>query len=499
MTGPSSWLTLLEPCRFSIRRRLTRSLFILFVVARIVDGAELPTPEEIVAQAGMACEALIGAANSRRQPGLQERFDQELRQRAWLRLALARVNLGDFDGAVEALNRVNSDPRFSQMSVHAMRTELTGIVPRWPENLPRRMKETQKAVLVGILGKQGRFEAALEMARDIADEQIRAQLTAQTLLARSRSLEKSDRNAALKDQLQVMELASSIRDPQSVREMQYEVCRGQIRLGPPELARILIRVFTEKLKEAEQKAPRADTVQEWLRFGELCLLTDDHPSAKECFEHARQRFATTNPGKEWDQSLPRHLTLHYRCRAYREADRLALIPDVLDEWERAFSKLTDPKDKSFVAPFLVSNEIQADRVDHASTMIQALDDPIKAIVVQQAADEIQRSASAAQKTAFANYLKTRLAEPDELRQEMLTLAAELFDSADDKESADRSISEAMESSERKKDYRPLIAGWLAEHGRFGKAYDLIGTIDDPKQRAQALAELAYEMTTPRKP
>src|SRR5260221_4838890 len=98
MTGRLSWLTFLEPYRFAIRRRLTWSMTILFVVARIVDGAELPTPEEIVAQAGKACEALLAATSSGRQPGLQERFERDLRQRAWVRLASARVHLGDFDG-----------------------------------------------------------------------------------------------------------------------------------------------------------------------------------------------------------------------------------------------------------------------------------------------------------------------------------------------------------------------------------------------------------------
>ncbi|HEY2147196.1 MAG TPA: hypothetical protein VGH32_04620 [Pirellulales bacterium] len=233
-----------------------------------------------------------------------------MRQRALVRLASARVHVGDFDGAIEALNRVNSDAGFSQISVQAMRTELTGMVPPWPAELPPQLKETQKSVLADILRKHGRFEAALEMAQDIGDEQVRAQSTAQTLL----------------------------------------------------------------------------------------------------------------------------------------------------------------------------------------------DIGMRGMVVQQAADDIQKSASSAQKKTFANFVKTLLRERDELHLSMLVVAAELFNSAADKDSADASIEEAMSiSAERKKDYRPFIAGWLAENGRFGKAYDLINALDDPKQKAQALSELAFQMTKPAKP
>jgi hypothetical protein len=475
-------------------------MLVLLVVTRIAAGAELPTPEAIVAEAGKACESLTAPAESGRKPGFQERFDRDLRQRAWMRLALARVNLGDFDGAIEALNRINSDPRFSRISVQAMRTELTGVVPPWPDDLPRRIKELQKATLADILRKRGKFDAALEMAGEIADAQIRARLAAQTVLDRSRSLEKSDPTAALKDQVEVTELANSINDAQTVRQLHYEVCRGQIRIGPPELARILIQVFTEKMKEFEQQSPRAETVQEWLRYGELYLLTSDDANAEKCFEHARQQLARRKPGMEWKQSLPYQLMLHYRCRAYRQTGRSALIAEVLAEWEQAFANLAEPKDQSFVAPFLISREIEGDRLDQASAVIDALDEPAKSSAVESVVEEIAGPASAAQKSGFAHYVKTRLAQRDDYRLLMLTLAAELFDSAGDKNAADRSIEEAVEfSTARKRDYLPLLAGWFAEHGRFERAYNLIGALDDPKEKAQALAELAYQMSKPAKP
>src|SRR5262245_18552362 len=90
-------------------RCVCRLFVALLLFGRCADGDELPTPEQIVAQAGKACESLKPAGKAGRPATIQERLEHELRQRAWQRLALARVNLGDFDGAVEALNQVNSD------------------------------------------------------------------------------------------------------------------------------------------------------------------------------------------------------------------------------------------------------------------------------------------------------------------------------------------------------------------------------------------------------
>jgi tetratricopeptide (TPR) repeat protein len=483
---------------FGMGLALSRSILVFLVVGSVSHAAELPTPEQIVAQAGKACDSSYPSAESGRLRGLQDRLERGLRDRAWQKLASARARLGDFDGAAEALNHLNADPRFSEVAVQAMRTELTGIVAPWPENLPRKLKETQKSVLADILRKQGRFEPALEIAHDIADDQSRAWSTAQIYLTRARSLEETDRITTLKDQNQALELANTIRDANHVREIQNEVCRGQIRIGPPEAARILFEVFTFKLKEAEQATARSALVQEWLRFGEFYLLTRDDAGAEQCFKHARDLFATTSRGKTWKESLPHQLALHYRCRAYRETGRLTLIPDVLAEWERAFSKLTDPKDVAFVAPFLIRHQIEADRFDEASTTIQALDVPTTGSVIQQAAEEIQKSASPAQKKTFAAFVKTLLPEPEEMHLSMLVVAAELLDSAGDRESADASIDEAQKiADERKKEYRSFIAGWLAENGRFEKAYRLIEAIDDPKQQAQALSELAFQITRPK--
>ena len=330
----------------------SRSFVVWFLIGGLAAGGELPTPEEIVAQAGKACAALNAAAEAGRPPGVQEKLERGLRQRTWQRLALARVNLGDFDGAVDALNQVNSDSRFSQIAVQAMRTELTGVVPPWPEDLPPRLKETQKQVLADILRKQDKFEAALKMAGDIADQQIRARAIAQTLLARSQSLEQTDRTGALHDQLEVMKLASSIRDAHLVLSFQYQVCRGQIRIGPA-AARPTIEAAALGLKGAEEKTARPNMIQEWARIGELYLLAGDEQSADKSFEHAQEMFEKSFPGKAWEASLPHQLTLNYRCQAYRDSKRPAAIPDVLDEWERAFSKLTDPKDVAFVAPYLI--------------------------------------------------------------------------------------------------------------------------------------------------
>ncbi|MBI3862856.1 MAG: hypothetical protein HY290_13280 [Planctomycetia bacterium] len=483
-----------------VLQRACWSFIALLLFGRCADGAELPTPEQIVAQAGKACESLKPAVKAGRQATIQERLESGLRQRAWQRLALARVNLGDFEGAVEALNQVNSDPRFSRISVQAMRTELTGIVPPWPDDLPTRLKETQKSVLADILRKQSRFDAALEMARDMTDERTRSLSTAQAYLARSRSLEKTDRLGALKDQVDATEAVKSIRDAPTYFKIYGEICRGQIRLGPPEVARIMIEAVSSKLKEAEGSSARADVIQEWARIGELFLLAGDDQGADRCFAHARELYGKTNPRKAWDESLPHQLTLHYRCHAYRENNQLASIPAVLAEWERAFSKLTDPEDIAFAAPYFIRHEIQSDRFDQASTVIQALEAGTQGIVVQKTAEDLKRGASSAQKARFARFVKGLHGENVDLHLPMLIVAAELFDSAGDSESADALIDEATAiSRERKKDYRALIAGWLAENGRFQKCYDLIQPLDDPKQRAQALAELAFQMTSPKKP
>lgn len=482
----------------AICRLVLRSFLVALVFVSVVQAAELPTPEEIVAQAGKACAALNAGKEKSRQAGARERFERELRQRAWMRLALARVHLGDFDGAVEALNRVNSDPRFSQISVQAMRTELSGVVPPWPADLPPKLKETQKSVLAEILAKQGRFDAALEMAGELADEQARARSTAQALLARARSTEKTDHLASLKDQVRVTELANTIRDPHEVFGLFLEVCRGQIRIGPPQAARITIQAMAFKLQETEKESVRTDTVKEWMAFGELYLLVDDNQGAEQCFERVRKIFAKASPGQAWNGSLAHQLTLRYRCQAHRETRKLAQISNVLVEWEQAFAKLTDPSDMMSVAPYLISQEIQSDRFDEAATIIKALETSIRGIVVQAAADEIQRTASAMQKKRFAGFLKT-LKENEVLQLSMLVVAAELFESAGDPESADASIVAALAiSTELQKDYHSMIVGWLAENGRFARAYDLISSLDDPNDRAQALSELAYQMTKPRK-
>jgi tetratricopeptide (TPR) repeat protein len=484
----------------------SRSLVVGLLIGRLAAGAELPAPEEVVAQAGKACDALNAAGEPDRLPGAQEKLERGLRQRAWQRLALARVNLGDFDGAVEALNHVNTDPRFSEASVQAMRTELTGDVAPWPEDLPPRLKETQKQVLADILRKQDKFEAALKMAADIADQQIRARATAQTLLARSQALERTDRTGALQDQLEVMKLASSIRDVHLVLSFQYQVCRGQIRIGPPGAARPTIEAVAHSLKGAEEKTARPNTIQEWARIGELYLLVDDQQSADKCFEHAQEMFEKSFPGKAWEESLPHQLTLNYRCQAYRNSERPAAITGVLDEWERAFSYLTDPKDVAFVAPYLIRHEIQADRFHRASAIIDGLEGPGKQTppgvlaVVQQAANEIVQSSTADQMKTFAEYVKTLLREQEVLHLPIQIVAAELFDRAGDRKSADASLDEALKiSSKRNKSFHAMLAGWLAENGRFEKAYDLISAMDVPQQRAQALCELAFHITKPRKP
>ena len=100
---------------------------------------------------------------------------------------------------------------------------------------------------------------------------------------------------------------------------------------------------------------------------------------------------------------------------------------------------------------------------------------------------------------FADYVKTLSREQDVLHLPIQIVAAELFDRAGDRQSADASIDEALNiSSKRNKSFHATLAGWLAENGRFERSYDLINTMDDPKQRAQALCELAFHVTKPRK-
>jgi hypothetical protein len=359
--------------------------------------------------------------------------------------------------------------------------------------------EKQKQVLTDLLKDHGKFDAALEMAEDIGNDRVRAWLIAQTLLARSRTLEKSDRVAALKDQLEAMELANSIRDEVKVLSIHYDVGLGQIRMGPVEAARLTIQASIESLKESEQSLPLQIVVQEWLHFGKLCLLADDDRNAEECFDRARQIYVARFRGKDWDYSAPNQVLMRYRYEAHRENKRPESITELMADWEQAFAGMTVAKEISFAAPYLISAQVQTDRIDQAAAVIQSLDEPSQELAIQKAADQIRNSASAAQKKWFANYVKTRQTEDPQRHLTMLVVAAELFQSADDKPSTDALIGEILAiSASLNIEYHSMIADWLSANGRFKQAYDVIGGMENSKPQAQTLAELAYQMTKPKR-
>jgi len=385
------------------------------------------------------------------------------------------------------------------MSVQQMRVELTGIVPPWPEDLTATLKEKQKQLLAEILKDLGKFDPALELAEEIGSEQVRVWVTIQILLARSRTLEKTNPVAALKDQSEALELANSIRDGVKVLGIHYEIGLGQIRMGPAEAARLTIQAGIQTLKASERNLSFQIVIQEWLRFGKLCLLSDDDANAKECFEHARTLYLFAFPGKDWDQSVANQLLLRYRCEVHRERKQMDAIPDLMADWEEAFSGMTVAKEITFAAPYLISAQVQADRFDQMMNVVQSLEDPSQVPVIQKAAEHIQKSASSAQKKVFADYVQGLHKETPRQYLTMLVVAADLSESADDKSSADRLIDEAIEISlTLKKECHPMLARWLSVNGRFKMAIVVINAIDDPKQQAQALAELAFQMTATHK-
>lgn len=470
------------------------------IVIRSVAGADLPSPTEVVAEAGKACVAAWDVTSRPRPPADgKEKLERQLRERTWIRLAMARVNCGDFDGACDALDQVNADPRFSQLSVQAMRTEVTGKVADWPDDLTPAIKEKQRQVLADILKNGGHFTAALELIDEIDHEPLGAWMTAQTLLARSRTLEKTDRKAALKDQLEATSLAFSIRDGDKILRVQYEVVRGQVRLGPPDAARVTLQATAQTLKELEPMLPRQAVIQEWLRVGKLYLLVDDNRTAGACFDRARRLYTMAFPDRDWNESVPNQLMMRYRCEALRESKPSESVAELMADWEQAFESLTDSKEIGFVAPYLVADQVRANRFEQLSTLVHALDVPQQGIVVQQAAQQLNNDVTPEQLKAFARIVQTLQAENDQLHLPMLIVAADLYRAANDQMSVDAMIDQSLEiSADHEREQHSMIAGWLAENGDYERANDLIHEIDDPVQRAQVLAELAYQMTKPRK-
>ena len=471
-------------------------------------AADLPTVDELLKQASKACDAMPELTAPPRNP--REALSRHQCEMAWQKLALARAQTKDFEGAADALKHVNADPRFTAMTLYTLIVEATGDVPPLPESLKaidEVKSQRHREVLAGVLMGRGNFKKAREQAAAMELERHSDLWLARVALEEGRDHAKHKRREeAVRCFSESLEKCNAIQSFPDRTRLINDICRGLIDLGPIDAAvRAVCDRFSDEVAAAEKRLAPPLAVDAWIRAGSLKLRIGDDAGARDCFAKAKSvyeaRAPKIAPGSDkletpWEESEMRLLMLKNSYEAFRDSGRAEPAKASLDKWIDGFDAVTFQESLSYLTPLLVATLIRADRFDEATKKMQRIAEPPQRLMAWRSAAEIVReNGTNAQREQLAEYLCEQFKESASAQISTISLALELYQASGNRPRMTECVEQAVKlSAGDGAGFHPLLANVMAECGMHERAYELIGEIKQPRDRALPLAELAYQLS-----
>src|SRR5437870_8718218 len=436
--------------------------------------------KDLVAEASKACDALPKT----RRPSMEAK-------QAWLNLAQAKVNLGDTEGGIAALDRVNSEHDYSICSAWVMATEATGKTQPDPKEVDEQVLMVHRVGVVRSLIALADYDAALAQAMLLPPGEARDLSVTRCHIESAQAQHKDGQvEAALKNYNEAITSSQKIKTAKSAIPCILDIGRGLIDCDLAVAATPLLDNLEEALKKQPASAQNSTTIKTWLQIGQLRLLLGDVASAKQNFENAKALYTKVGEpqtGVAWNRSPFPTYQHRFRWEAYRQLKATKEASQALHDWSAAIANL----DEEFSSPdqhgALVEALLLAGSTDAAQELLDGLDAPVRAMTFMQVRRSPESMDSKTVNLALAKYSEQQFRDGPEsaLRPGALTIACECYAKAGERDKFLACFQEALQLSEDKdRENHAALAALLVEMEETDEARKVIDTL---KGHERALA------------
>lgn len=451
------------------------------------DDAELVAAKELVAEAKEACEAFAKV----------KRNSPELKQ-ACFGLARACVNVGDVDGAMAALKRVNTKNDYSVCNVWVMRTEATGRPQPDPKVEDQDVLDKHRLGAARCLITAGRDKEAFEQIDKMPDGQphnvILMLLHIETA---KRHWERREDLETLESYQKAMEAAENVDDPKQGIPAWCEICQGFVDVALEPAAEILAGKMEGAL---EDLPPTAQTIDFWLKVARVRLLLGDDAAYEKDVDTAKaiyKEHGEPRTGHPWESSLLALREQQYRWEALRKRDQPEALARALTAWEATLNEVDSQFKKPNDYAALIEALLMAEQYERAWKIADELDPPTRGLVLMAIRQHPESRKDPKLNLAMGEYCAKQNTTPKEevLRAAALSLACECFTAAEVQDKFQAAFAEAVKISEKHdRMFHPALAGLLVELERFDDAREFTKSLPTA-ERALSLSTLAEKVTS----
>jgi tetratricopeptide (TPR) repeat protein len=446
-----------------------------------------PAVKALVAEASKACDELPKT----RRPGLEAK-------QAWLNLAQAKVNAGDVEGGIAALDRVNSDHDYSVCSAWVMETEATGKVPPEPKDVDEQVLMVHRVGVVRTLIALADYEGALAQVQLLPKGEARdVSLTRCYIESAQAQLKDDQMEAALASYNKAMEAAQQIKSAKTGVPCLLDICRGLIDCDLELAARPLLDNVEGALDKQAAAAQTSASIKGWLEIGKIRLLLADAAAANKNFAKAKTlytKFGEPRTGVAWAASPFPAYQHKYRWEAHHQRKEKEEAAAALKEWTTAIANVDD----QFASPDERAALVEALLIDGNSAeawkVLDGLDPGQRSLTLMQIRRTPESRESKSINLELAEYCQEQFQTGPEkvMRTGALTLACECYAKAGEREKSQACLAQALELSEANdRENHGALAALMVEMGESDQAKKILSSLKGP-ERALALSEMALE-------